>query len=80
MSKEEILKKINEIIKLIIDIDNVVIDENTTAKDVDGWDSLTHIAIISSIENEFDIDFTTSQVVNFKNIGDIINLIYEKKK
>ncbi|MBP3200430.1 MAG: acyl carrier protein [Lachnospiraceae bacterium] len=78
MSKEEILKKINDILKDIFDDETLVISMETTAKDIDEWDSLNHITIISTIENEFDVDFTMEEVVNFKNVGDIVDKIVEK--
>lgn len=78
MSKEEILKKINDILKDIFDDESLVISMETTAKDIDEWDSLNHITIISTIENEFNVDFTMEEVVNFKNVGDIVDKIVEK--
>lgn len=78
MSKEEILKKINNILKDIFDDESLVISMETTAKDIDEWDSLNHITIISTIENEFNVDFTMEEVVNFKNVGDIVDKIVEK--
>ena len=79
MSKEEILKKINEILKDIFDDNSLVISYDTTANDVPDWDSLNHINIISSIESEFGVDFSMEEVVNFKKVGDIVDKILEKK-
>ena len=78
MSKEEVLKKINYILKDIFDDDTLVITFETTANDVPNWDSLNHINIISSIENEFGVDFSMEEVVNFKKVGDIVDKILEK--
>ena len=50
----------------------------TTANDVDGWDSLSHMGIIVEVENEFDIDFQFSEIANLKNIGDFVDLINSK--
>ena len=79
MSKEEILKKINDILKDIFDDESLVISMETTAKDIDEWDSLNHITIISTIENEFNVDFTMEEVVNFKNVGDIVDIVFFDK-
>ena len=78
MSREEILNKICEILKEIFDDDSLTINFNTTANDVDDWDSLNHINIISTIESEFDVDFSMEEVLNFKNVGDIVDKIAEK--
>lgn len=78
MSREEMLKKINDILKDIFDDETLVITYETTANDVPDWDSLNHINIISSIESEFGVDFSMEEVINFKNVGDIVGKILEK--
>lgn len=78
MSKEEILTKINDILKDIFDDETLVITYDTTANDIPDWDSLNHINIISSIESEFGVDFSMEEVINFKNVGDIVGKIFEK--
>ena len=55
MNKEKVLEKINDVFKEIFDDETLEVDENTTANDVEGWDSLTHINIIASVEKEFNI-------------------------
>lgn len=78
MNKEKVLEKINDVFKEIFDDETLEVDENTTANDVEGWDSLTHINIIASVEKEFDIDFSTKEVISMKNIGDMVDIILEK--
>ena len=51
MTKDAILESVNKVFKDIFDDENIVINRSTTANDVDGWDSLTHITIISSVPN-----------------------------
>ena len=80
MSREEILKKVNDILKDVLDKSDLEISDATTANDVEDWDSLNHINIISSIEDEFGISFDMSEVVNFKNVGDMEDKIIEKQK
>ena len=79
MSREEVLKKVNEVLKDVLDKSDLVITDATTANDVDEWDSLNHINIISSIEDEFGVSFDMSEVVNFKNVGDMVDKILEKQ-
>ena len=50
----------------------------TTADDVPGWDSLTHIDLIVAIEKHFKIRFTTGEVTALKNVGDLMDLIASK--
>ena len=53
----------------------IVVTPQLAAKDVDGWDSLTHIRLILSVEKAFKIKFTTSEIGNLENVGDLVALI-----
>lgn len=75
MSKEEILRKINEIFRDVFDDESLVINEGTTAPDVEGWDSLTHITLIEQVEDTFDMRFTMPEVNGMKNVGEMADII-----
>lgn len=77
MSREELLAKVNEVIRDVLDNEDLVITEETEALDVDGWDSLAHITIVATIEDEFDIKFAMDDVINMKNISQMIDKISE---
>ena len=62
----------------IFDDPNLRVKPDTKADDVEGWDSLTHIDLIVAIEREFRVKFTTAEVTNLKNVGDLITLIERK--
>lgn len=74
MKREEILKKTNEIFKEIFD-ESIIITEQTSSSEVDGWDSLTHITIISEVEDQFNIKFSMKEILGMKNIGEMIDII-----
>ena len=74
MTREEILNVLKEIFKEVFG-EEIPITEATSAKDVKGWDSLTHIAIISSVEERFNMKFKMKQVLSMQNIGDMITII-----
>ncbi len=78
MNREEVLKKVNEIFKEIFDNEDLVITDSTTANDIDEWDSLTHITLISTVAEEFGINFDMADVVKFQNVGDMVDSIMEK--
>lgn len=78
MKREEILAGIASIIKDVLDTDTAI-SEHTSASDVDGWDSLTHIQIIGMIEKAFSLRFALGELQSLKNIEDTINLILEKQ-
>lgn len=79
MSAQEILNALSTIIKNTFNEDNIKITELTTAEDIDEWDSLSHIELISNIENHFSIRFALGELQDLKNIGDMISLIQAKK-
>lgn len=74
MTKEEVLGKLKEIFKDVFDRD-IDLTFKTTAKDVQGWDSLTHITIISLVEETFSIKFKMKEVISMQNVGDMIDII-----
>lgn len=74
----DIIVKQQEIIRNIIGDDSIVLTRETTAKDIDGWDSLTHMQIISTIEKNFKIRFALGELAALKNVGDMTDLIIKK--
>ena len=78
MSREEIFEKLNEIFIEVFDDDSIKLEEDTTAADIDGWDSLMHITLIDVVEDEFDIKFDMKTVVKLKNVGEMVDAIKEE--
>lgn len=75
MSREEIYKQLNEVFRDVFDDETITVDDETTAADVDGWDSLMHISLIDAVEEEFDIRFDMKTVVKMKNVGEMVDAI-----
>ena len=78
MNKLEILCKLEEIIREAVDDDEVVITERTVASDVEGWDSLAQVLILGEIQNELGVRFTSSEIGEMTNVGDLLNAIVKK--
>lgn len=78
MSREEIFVKINEVFRYEFDNDSLQITAETTAPDVEGWDSLKHISLLEAIEDEFDIRFTMLEVNGMKNVGEMVDIIVSR--
>lgn len=79
METTDILDKMNSILNTILKQDTIQLTESTTAQDVEGWDSLTHMVIIADIETFFDVQFSFREIAKFKNVGDICKAIQAKK-
>ena len=75
ISREEILRKLNSVFCDVFDDDTLVITENTTADDIDDWDSLAQITLIAAIEKEFGIRFDVKTALTLKKISEIIDFI-----
>jgi acyl carrier protein len=73
-----ILKSLNEIFCEVFDDDEIVLSPEMTADDVDGWDSLSHVNLIVTIETRFKIRFTQKELLTFKNVGDLMKSIESK--
>jgi acyl carrier protein len=72
------MAELNELMRDVLDDDNIELTEATTAQDVQGWDSMSHIRLIVSIENRFKIKFTNAEVERLKNVGDLLKAINSK--
>jgi acyl carrier protein len=70
--------KLNEIFCKVFDDNDIKINENTTANDIDEWDSLSHINLIVFIEKSFNITFSSLESQSFKNVGELHNCIIAK--
>jgi acyl carrier protein len=62
----------------VFDDDSIQVTPELSAKDVDGWDSLTHIRLMLSVEKAFKVKFTTSEIGSLKNVGDLVALIKQR--
>jgi len=78
MKREDIICKLNEIFEDIIDDGPVSLSEISTSKDVDGWDSLTNIQLVVSIEKYYNVKFTSEEMMSWKNVGEMIDCIISK--
>lgn len=80
MDTQTILNDLALIFQEVLKRDNIVLANETTAQDVDGWDSLTNMQLISRIEKKFNVRFTFRDIVKLKNVGDICSAIQTKTK
>ena len=73
MEKEKILVMLTEVFKEVFDLDDVVITPHTVADDIEDWDSLEHINLISAVESTFKMKFKMKEVSTMKNVGETRN-------
>ena len=78
MEKNEIVQKIIEVLSSILNHQNFEIKDDLVASNIEGWDSLNHMTIISGIEEKFNIKFKLRDLNKLKNMGSLIDLIQSK--
>jgi acyl carrier protein len=65
------LERIGDILRRVFDNPEIAVGPETTASDVDGWDSLSHVNVILAVESAFSIRFGQKELLSFKNVGDM---------
>lgn len=79
MERKEIFNKLNEIFIDVLDLDEVELTDETSANDIEEWDSLSHIQLIVAVEKTFGIKFTSLEIMKWKNVGEMVDSIIEKQ-
>ena len=75
---EEIYERLNEVFRDVFDDDSIEVNEDTTANDIEDWDSLNHITLIDAVESEFGVRFTMGEVSCMKNVGEMAQILKER--
>ena len=78
MKRDEIYVKLNEVFRNVFDDESITISDDTTAADIEDWDSLEHINLVVACEKTFGIKFNMGEVNGLKNVGAMVDLISSK--
>jgi acyl carrier protein len=76
--RREIQEQLTSIFRDLFDDDSIEISDKTTADDIEGWDSLTHIDLIVATERAFKVSFTTKDVKGMRNVGEFLDMIEKR--
>lgn len=74
MTRQEIFEKLNEVFSDVFD-EEITVTPETTSSDIEQWDSLTHITLISEVEETFSVKFSMKDVLGMKNVGEMADII-----
>ena len=74
----DIRTKLNGIFRDVFDDESLAVSDATTAKDIEGWDSLNHVNLIVAVEEAFAVKLTRKEATTLANVGDLIRLIEKK--
>ena len=75
MTRTEINEKLNKVFAEVFDDETLTVSDNTTVNDIEDWDSLAHLTLISSVEEAFSIEFNLNEISKFKNVGEMMSSI-----
>jgi acyl carrier protein len=78
MEKQEVLKKLNEIFAEVLKKPDLCLTESMSTDDIDGWDSLTNMMIISEIEKRFEFHLKMRDIIRMRTVGDMCNVILKR--
>jgi acyl carrier protein len=78
MTNEEVNTRVETVIGEVLDLPKLSLTRDTTADQVEGWDSLSHISLIAAVEKEFKVQFTLREVKGLKNVGSLLDLVHSK--
>jgi acyl carrier protein len=78
VNREKVFDEVQNIFRDIFDEEQLIINDSTNSDDIEDWDSLNHINLVSSIEREFKIKFALGELLELKDVGAMIDLMLKK--
>lgn len=78
MERKMIFEKLNVIFRDVLDNDDIVLEDSTCANDIEEWDSLGQIQLTVAIEKTFNVKFKSSEIIKWKNVGEMVDSIIAK--
>ncbi len=76
---DELWRDLTEVFRNSLDNEDLTLAETTTANDVEGWDSITHVLIMVAVEKKFRVKFTAAEIQRLENVGQLAALIRSKR-
>ena len=80
MTEAEVFRTLTTIFCDVFDLSTVTLTAETTADDIPGWDSVSHVTLVVETERVFGLKFRTTEIEDLKNVGDLVRIIQNKIK
>ena len=80
MTREEVYERLNNVFRDVFDDDSITLNDETTADDIEDWDSFEHINLVVAVQDEFSFKIPMGKVVSMKNVGEMVDIILELGK
>jgi acyl carrier protein len=78
VTRDEAAARLTEIMSDVFDVDDLTYSDSLTAGEVDGWDSLSHVRFLVTVEKQFGLRFTSTEIDGFKNVGEMLDVIVQR--
>ena len=76
MERKEIFEKLNEVFEDVLDLDETPnLSDETSANDIEEWDSLSHVQLVVAVEKAFKVKFTSAEIMKWQNVGQMVDSI-----
>lgn len=80
MTEREVFTRLDRVFQEVFDDPSIRVTPNTTSDDIEDWDSLEHITLISAVEREFRMKFKMGEISSMKNVGEMARIVMERAK
>ncbi len=80
MTREEAYERLNRVFREVFDDEEIILQDTTTADDIEDWDSFEHINLVVAVESEFSLKIPMGKVITMKNVGEMVDIILEMGK
>jgi len=70
-----VMDKLTDVFRETFDDASIEIERTTTADDIEGWDSVSHVHLILAVERAFDLRFRAAEIGGLENVGDLADLV-----
>lgn len=77
MTREEVYERLNKVFRDVFDDESIELCDETTADDIEDWDSFEHINLVVAVEDEFSFKIPMGKVITMKNVGEMVDIILD---
>ena len=80
MTRESVYERLNNVFRDVFDDESIELNDETTADDIEDWDSFEHINLVVAVEEEFSFKIPMGKVITMKNVGEMVDIIFSMGK
>ncbi|MCQ2425996.1 MAG: acyl carrier protein [Lachnospiraceae bacterium] len=78
MTRTAVYEKLNKVFRDVFDDDSITVNDATTANDIEDWDSLEHINLMTSVQKAFKVKLTMGEISGLKNVGELVDILEKR--